>query len=441
MKRLAERVGALRSQAILRKHLIVIATALAVALVALIPVPAQALWVVSDGTDSQLTLPSDPGWDNVTVSGSGRNFVYLGDGWALSARHVGPQASDPPPQTLQFSTGTFGLIPNQNFVVDNPSTMTLVGGRLPTDPVSSKPTYAPDPYETDLRLVRLNTDPGLPSIFDGTARFTLATQAPPVGSQITIIGHGPGRTSPDDIKRWGTNNVEDMNNYSNLFSPVLSPTTGVLALTTADTHVRDVASQVLQFDPGNANEAQAVMGDSGSGVFYQSGNNWYLAGIVNTAFTFPNQSPLTAQSGDLTSYADLSFYRNQILSVINAHHNYSINGDVNLDGVVSGDGTGPAATDDVTAFISGWGSSQATGNITSWKKGDLNLDGKVDVSDFLLLRSAYNSAGAGASLKALTSLVGSGQGGVPEPASAVLAASGATLLALFFRRRSTRAGR
>ena len=68
---------------------------------------------------------------------------------------------------------------------------------------------------------------------------------------------------------------------------------------------------------------------------------------------------------------------------------------------MSGNGTGPAATDDVTAFVQGWGSQQATGDINSWKKGDLNLDGKVDVLDFLTLRQAFTASGSGASLIAL----------------------------------------
>jgi hypothetical protein len=463
--KMAERIGALMVYDTARKHFVLAIAGLAAAVAALMPITASALVVVSPGTST--TPVDDPGWNNVTASGSGRNYVYLGDGWALSARHVGPQITDPPPQTLQFSTGTFGLIPNQNFVVDNPSTMTLVGG-----------ANAADPYETDLRLVRLNGDPGLPSIFDANSKFTIATQAPPVGAQIVIIGHGPGQTGgetswnsswqtvplntgsytgfnafatgQDDTKRWGTNTIENANNYlGNVFPQVLSPTTGVLALTTGDGRTRDIASQILQFNQSSASpyyEAQAVTGDSGSSVFYKSGSNWYLAGIVNTQFSFQNQpnpptSNPTAVYGDLTSFADLSFYRTQLLNLMTAHHNYSISGDINLDGVVSGDGTGPAATDDVTAFISGWGSSQAVGNITSWKKGDLNLDGKVDVSDFLLLRSAYNTAGAGASLKALTSFVGSsGQGGVPEPSSFLLAATGAAALALIVRQRAARRG-
>jgi hypothetical protein len=159
---------------------------------------------------------------------------------------------------------------------------------------------------------------------------------------------------------------------------------------------------------------------------------------VDATFTFQQQPGLTAAYGDLTSYIDLAFYHDQIMNVINAHKNYSIVGDVNLDGVVSGNGTGPAATDDVTAFVQGWGTTQAAGDITSWKKGDLNLDGKVDVSDFLLLRSAFNASGSGASLNFAATQLGVGGGGVPEPSSLMLAATGAGLLGLFCRRRNSR---
>jgi trimeric autotransporter adhesin len=132
----------------------------------------------------------------------------------------------------------------------------------------------------------------------------------------------------------------------------------------------------------------------------------------------------------------LSYYRDVINNIINAHPDSSVTvlGDVNLDGIVSGDGTGAAATDDVTAFIQGWGTHQTTGNLISWQKGDLNQDGIVDVSDFLLLRAAFNGAGAGASANALTAFVDSA---VPEPTSVVLAAIGAAFLALFCRRFRT----
>jgi hypothetical protein len=101
-------------------------------------------------------------------------------------------------------------------------------------------------------------------------------------------------------------------------------------------------------------------------------------------------------------------------------------GDVNLDGVVAGTGTGPAVSDDVTAFIAGWNYNNGTGQgtVTSWKHGDLNRDGRTDVADFLKLRSGLNGP---ISSSAIASLFGSSN--VPEPSTAMLAMLTASLLA------------
>ena len=71
----------------------------------------------------------------------------------------------------------------------------------------------------------------------------------------------------------------------------------------------------------------------------------------------------------------------------------------------------------------------------SWKKGDLNLDGVTNVTDFFLMRNALNNAGLGAGASALSGLFSSG--GVPEPSSLILAA-GAIGFALGRRRPRSR---
>ena len=88
-------------------------------------------------------------------------------------------------------------------------------------------------------------------------------------------------------------------------------------------------------------------------------------------------------------------------------------GDVDLDGVVD--------LDDITAFQGYWGQINEVNNIVigDWgtrQQGDLNLDGKTDIYDAILLRQELGSAGfAGLSLG---SIVGGGTA-VPEPTSAV----------------------
>src|SRR5262245_26243020 len=53
---------------------------------------------------------ADPGWNNFTITGTSRDYIYLGDGWALSASHVGPtptQIANPSfSETLQFFNGS-----------------------------------------------------------------------------------------------------------------------------------------------------------------------------------------------------------------------------------------------------------------------------------------------------------------------------------------------
>jgi hypothetical protein len=386
----------------------------------------------------------DPGWNYVTSGG--RNYVYLGDGWALSAFHVGlPGASE----FLNFNGGSFKAISNQAYIVKNPS-----GSGLTTD--------------TDLRMVRINGDPGLSPI--NIASQQLFESSTPVPQRdVVIIGNGytrqAGQTQwdvtpvngqnndiwtevPSDgqyvgykadvpgggVKRWGTNRIAD---EDALFGGGDNDFRGQLQLSLG-VGVRDVMSMVTQFDSptggGLTNESQVVSGDSGSSVFYKRSGQWELIGVVNALYsTAENQSTTNAVYGNYTTFADLTYYRSEILSIMNANPNYSVMGDVNLDGVVNGNGTGLVASDDVSAFVAGWGYDSGTGvgSITSWKNGDLNRDGKTDVADFLLLRGARNPSGAGG--LTLETLIGGV--GVPEPTSLALALAGAGIVAYLRRRR------
>jgi hypothetical protein len=222
----------------------------------------------------------------------------------------------------------------------------------------------------------------------------------------------------------------------------------VLPLATPDGATRDVISMMTVFDQQTAPgamplEFQAISGNSGSGVFFKRGNQWELAGIVHAIFTYPDQPAAATVYGNLTLISDLSYYNqdyfNSIKYIIEAHPNYSHIGDLNLDGAVSGDGTGLPGTDDVTDFILGWryNNGAGVGTITSWKNGDMNRDGKTDVNDFLMLRSALNGEISSA---VIATLFGDpsfdpGGGSVPEPATAVLSIMAAAFFALAARRR------
>lgn len=238
---------------------------------------------------------------------------------------------------------------------------------------------------------------------------------------------------------------------------------------------------------GGGGEARAAGGDSGSGVFAwdNASSSWQLHGVLHSvewlvrsnvagAINRDNGTAPDIRYGDLTFFSDLPVYKDQIdrylappegfewtgtgpdtrffhllerafiydssgnviLDPANPGENdEGLWGDINLDGRIWGDGTGDPASDDLAAFAQGWGYSQASGDIFSWKQGDLNQDGTTGLEDFLLLRRGYQAAtGQPVSLSAL---VGGSPQIIPEP-SALLLAGAAAGVGLAVRRRSKR---
>ena len=70
-------------------------------------------------------------------------------------------------------------------------------------------------------------------------------------------------------------------------------------------------------ESGTSHESQAVVGDSGGGVFLKRGGKWELVGIMFAQLVWPNQPANTAVFGDVGVHADLYYYREQILDVMN----------------------------------------------------------------------------------------------------------------------------
>lgn len=440
---------------------------LIVALAALLVVPRSAHAIIDKSTQNNTTpigedaswSGGDPGWDSVTVGeyvdGQGMthpatNYTYIGDNWIIAARHSGIFSS-------HFSTGTYAPISGQNFGVPNPLDWPVT---LTT--------------QSDLRLIRIKGDPG----GDGVPAATVASQPPPVNGQVVYIGGGRARaaglsnwnvntttwdwgapfsgsggnyhgyqSTASHQKSWGTNRIssDDIVTPDEDDEPVNpahdSDWDYVIHSKDPDNNFRDKITLLTSFDQsGDPHEAQALSGDSSGAVFYKRNGQWELSGVVSSVFIFENQPGQTAVFGDLTAFSDLSAYYDEIMAIIDAHSGdfASKMGDINLDGQVLGDGTGSAASDDVTAFVEGWLEDNSTGigNIVSWQKGDLSLDGKTDLTDFLLMRNALLGAGSGAGASALSSLLGMGPvATVPEPSSAALLLVGAMFLLGAARRR------
>lgn len=102
-------------------------------------------------------------------------------------------------------------------------------------------------------------------------------------------------------------------------------------------------------------------------------------------------------------------------------------GDVNQDGTIAGGGSGPSATDDISAFRAGWLSSSFTDVVDQFTHGDMNFDGVTNLLDALILHEAFTAAGTPISLH---QLIVSKR--VPEPSTLVLG-SCLTLLGLLMR--------
>jgi hypothetical protein len=451
----------------------------------------------------------DPGWDNVTKIGS--NFVYLGDGWVLSARHVGyaqangttngvrlqsynPDGSPGPIKSFFRIDSSYyrdyGYAANSvhtyQYAVSNPTSILNETGQTISLPVGSSSEF------TDLQLFRISEDPGLPAL--NLASAPMPTNYTRVDApEVVVIGRGLGRSATEThwntgtpwmettgpgnkqgykrvsspSKNWfGTNRLADIRPNFNgdpgdaeatnftvdpnkLYesSEVISDSTGVFELHTNGGD-RDIISMITVFDKSTSTgntplEFQAGAGNSGSSVFYKRNGEWELAGIVHAVSTFEGQPGNTAVYGNATIISDLYYYNqdyfHSISDIINSHPDYSHQGDINLNGTVAGTGTGSTATDDISAFVAGWGHVEnelGIGNVESWKKGDLNRDGRTDVQDFLKLRRAFHGEISEAVMVQLFGPSGDPglPGGVPEPATAVLAALAAAALACRRRR-------
>jgi len=266
--------------------------------------------VVVATTTANITAPADdPGWANVGQCNSA-GAIYLGNQWVLTAFHVNAGAGFP----VVFNGTAYTTIP-------------ATGTRLTNNGVGGMTA------QTDLIMFQITVDPGLPSL-------VISATAPTPGDDLVMIGNGLNRaasrtfwqvtmnaganndtwvettgahnvegykSAPGQAKRWGTNDAEGVG-------------------LNVDDGAGTVRSMVSLFDDdasGRPNEAQAMLGDSGGGVFHKNGAQWELSGVMLAVGTpgnpgfFDNPPADTADFGQsLTLMADLSFYRTQIQSIM-----------------------------------------------------------------------------------------------------------------------------
>jgi hypothetical protein len=201
------------------------------------------------------------GWDYVGAV-NGASGVYLGNGWVLTAGHVG--------------AGSFVL---------NGSAYSVISG-------SAQAVLNQDGTAADLTLFRLTLAPNLPVLSIATARPT-AFSANRTGSSAVMIGFGGGQG-----KTWGLDSVTQID------VPVQ-----VNGFTSTDFEV-DFGTTTIGHGANTAsitNDFRLVVGDSGGGDFiYDAASaSWKLAGI-NEALDAQNDGFLV----------QLSEYAAQINAVI-----------------------------------------------------------------------------------------------------------------------------
>ena len=178
--------------------------------------------------------------------------------------------------------------------------------------------------------------------------------------------------------------------------------------------------------------APLVIGANTAGTLsnFQGGEEEFFTGIVDELSMY-----VLGTNDAGTAYGSYSFVEDNAIAAAELGASPNLT-DINRDGSVSGDGTGPAATDDVTAFVAGFYfhnlvHGQLVGDLNTIEKGDVNVDGIVDISDWALINAANPVVGA-AILSAL--------GAVPEPSSCLLAIAALSGCCLRGVRRGMRRG-
>jgi hypothetical protein len=235
---------------------------------------AQAVIIeTGDGTGNVTAPPDDPGWANLGTR-SGTTGVYLGRRWVLTANHVG--AGD-----IVLDGQTYSPVPGSAIQFENPDTS-----------------------QADLMVFKVFGDPRLP-------RLAIPSSPPVIGDPLIAIGNGRNRGSATTFMelggyewgvgrsmRWGTNIVSEIDIW-------------------VDSTYSFAATFTDPLDPGaTADEAAGANGDSGGAVFIKVGGDWYLAGTIFSISQYIGQPSATSIYDNELFSVDLSFYRDDILAVI-----------------------------------------------------------------------------------------------------------------------------
>jgi len=235
--------------------------------------PARALVVQADPDVVTRAPASGTGFEHVGRI-AGTTGVYIGEGWVLTAGHVGAGE-------LWLGDVRYPPVPGS-----------WVGVR-----------GAEGAGRPDLGLFRVDPRPPLP-------RLEIARRTPKPGEPLLLVGCGLGRGeafewdglpawrwSGPGVCRWGRNQIAAVG----LDSGIGGASTRVFA---------------TLFSEGEPEEAQAAHGDSGGAAFAGRRGRWILAGIMIAVKSLPGQPARSSVVGNSTHLADLSHYRAEILAIM-----------------------------------------------------------------------------------------------------------------------------
>jgi hypothetical protein len=219
-----------------------------------------------------------------TVAGGGLTIVYLGEGWVLTASHVGAHDVE------------------------------IEGRVYPKAPDATIQIFNEDRSEADLIAFRILGNPELPDL----PPLEISEKTPTRGAFAVLAGAGrkessESRTLADSLRRiwrgrrdtgpsWGTNTIAGASERVAIGDWVTD------AIVTDFSLVDDIFATPY--------EAQAVKGDSGGALFIANGEQFVLAGVLFAA----SESDPYQSKPSLTFAVDLARYREQILAAIEAEN-------------------------------------------------------------------------------------------------------------------------
>lgn len=230
-----------------------------------------------DGAGNTSAPTPDPGWRNIGAC-NGLTVTYLGDGWVLSAAHVGEKA-------VAFDGGVYPPVLGSRVVLKHSGTTE-----------SDVEIFRIDPYPRQLLQLELRSTPVA------------------VSEAVLMVGNGHNRGEP---MNWRAATLET--GYSAGEGKRMRWGTNVVAGAEVDLVAFGKTTRSFYTDftkAGTRHEAHATTGDSGGPVFTRKGSRWEIAGVMYATNGFVGQPEKSTIYGNLTYVADIAYYRDQIIEIM-----------------------------------------------------------------------------------------------------------------------------